>query len=56
MLFGTVPFKATNMAELKKQIISVSCSWGTYDAISSQALKLLQAIMVADPNKRLNPT
>jgi len=56
MLFGTVPFKATNLAELQKQIISVSCSWGTHGEISPQALKLLQSIMVADPNKRLNPT
>ena len=55
MLFGTVPFKATNMAELQKQIIKVDCSWGQPGEISAPALSLLQRILEVDPNKRLTP-
>lgn len=38
MLYGTVPFKATNMLELQQQIIKVQCSWGSPGDISEKAL------------------
>jgi len=55
MLFGTVPFKATNMLELQQQIINVQCSWGTAGEISGPALTMLKKVLEADPNKRLTP-
>ena len=55
MLFGTVPFKATNMGELQQQIINVQCSWGQPGDISDGALSILKRILEADPNKRLTP-
>jgi serine/threonine protein kinase len=55
MLYGTVPFKATNMAELQQQIINVQCSWGQPNDISPQALAFLKRILEADPVKRLTP-
>ena len=55
MLFGTVPFKATNMGELQQQIINVQCSWGQPGDISEGALSMLKRILEADPNKRLTP-
>ena len=55
MLFGTVPFKATNMVELQQQIINVQCSWGSSGDISPQALSFLKRVLEPDPNKRLTP-
>ena len=55
MLFGTVPFKATNMGELQQQIINVQCSWGSPGDISEGALSMLKKILEADPLKRLTP-
>lgn len=55
MLFGTVPFKATNMIELQQQIIKLQCSWGTPGEISTGALTMLKKILEVDPNKRLTP-
>jgi serine/threonine protein kinase len=55
MLFGTVPFKATNMQELQTQIINLQCSWGTAGEISPSALTFLKKVLEVDPNKRLTP-
>lgn len=55
MLYGTVPFKATNMGELQQQIINVQCSWGQPGDISDGAMSILKRILEADPNKRLTP-
>jgi 5'-AMP-activated protein kinase catalytic alpha subunit len=41
MLYGTVPFKATNMTELQRQILTVNCDWGTEEDISPAALEFL---------------
>lgn len=52
MLSGTVPFKASNMAELHKLILK-----GTYNPIkdvSEEAMNLLKGILELDPKKRLN--
>jgi len=42
MLYGTVPFKATNMTELQKQIINLECSWGSAGEITKEALFFLK--------------
>lgn len=55
MLFGTVPFKATNMAELQAQIINLQCSWGTPGEISAPSLAFLKRVLEVDPAKRLTP-
>lgn len=55
MLFGTVPFKATNMSELQQQIINLQCSWGTPNEISASALTFLKRVLEVDPVKRLTP-
>lgn len=55
MLFGTVPFKATNMLELQQQIIKLQCSWGSPGEITPAALSFLKKILEVDPLKRLNP-
>lgn len=56
MLFGTVPFKATNMVELQSQIISLQCSWGSPGEISKEALAFLKQVLEVDPKVRLTPT
>ncbi len=51
MLYGTVPFKASNMDELHKLIIS-----GKYllkDDISIEARNLLRGLLEVRPEKRL---
>ena len=51
MLYGTVPFKGTNMDELHSLIKA-----GTYtlkDDISKEARKLIKGILEINPNKRL---
>lgn len=55
MLFGTVPFKATNMAELQAQIINLQCSWGAPGEISASSLSFLKKVLEVDPAKRLTP-
>lgn len=52
MLYGTVPFKASNMSELQKQIIKVQTTFK--DEISSEAISLLKSILERDPSKRLS--
>ena len=51
MLYGAVPFKASNMNELHKQV--VKCKPTYKDEISKPALDLLQGILTKDPKKRL---
>lgn len=51
MLYGAVPFKASNMSELHKQV--VKCKPSYKDEISEQAKSLLQGILEKDPKKRL---
>jgi hypothetical protein len=48
MLFGTVPFKASNMTELHKQVVKQKPEYKD-DAVSSKAQNLLQAILEKDP-------
>jgi 5'-AMP-activated protein kinase catalytic alpha subunit len=51
MVYGTVPFKANNMADLHKLIIK-----GKYKLkkdVSEEVRDLLRKILEADPNKRL---
>lgn len=51
MLYGTVPFKGSNIQELQKQIVGIQTSFK--DEISKEAMHLLKAILVKDPEKRL---
>ena len=51
MLYGAVPFKASNMNELHKQV--VKCKPTYKDEISKSALDLLQGILTKDPRERL---
>lgn len=51
MLYGTVPFKATNMEELHRMIIK-----GKYtlkDDISVEARNILRGLLEVNPEKRL---
>jgi len=54
MLYGTVPFKATNMSELQKLIIKAQ--YTLQDCISKEARNLLEGLLEKDPQKRLNIT
>ena len=54
MLYGTVPFKASNMTELQKQI--TKCQTTFKDEISEEAISLLKGILERDPTKRLTTT
>lgn len=49
MLFGTVPFKASNMTELHKQVVKCKPDYNTGEAVSSKALALLKGILEKDP-------
>ena len=51
MLYGTVPFKATNMTELQKLIMKAK--YTLKDDISQEARNLLKGLMEKDPNKRM---
>lgn len=51
MLYGTVPFKASNMTELQRQI--TRCITTFKDEISSESISLLKGILEKDPLKRL---
>ena len=50
MLYGTVPFKATNMEELHRLILKGTYSLG--EEISDEAKNLLSHILEIDPKKR----
>jgi len=51
MLYGTVPFKASNMTELQRQICKGATTFK--DEISPESINLLQAILEKDPKKRI---
>ena len=51
MLYGTVPFKASNMTELQK--IIMKAKYTLKDDISSEARDLLKNLMEKDPVKRI---
>ena len=51
MLYGAVPFKASNMSELHKQVLRCKPTYA--DNISESARNLLQGILERDPKKRL---
>jgi hypothetical protein len=53
MLYGTVPFKASNMQELHKQVVKQKPEYKDGTDISVKALNLLQGILEKDPHKRL---
>jgi serine/threonine protein kinase len=52
MLYGTVPFKASNMTELQKQI--TKCITTFKDEISPESIDLLKGILERDPQTRLS--
>jgi serine/threonine protein kinase len=52
MLYGTVPFKASNMTELQRQICKGTTTFK--DEISAESINLLQAILDKDPKKRIS--
>ena len=52
MLYGTVPFKASNMTELQRQICKGNTTFK--DEISAESINLLQAILDKDPKKRIS--
>jgi serine/threonine protein kinase len=52
MLYGTVPFKASNMTELQRQICKGSTSYK--EEISAESINLVQGILEKDPKKRLS--
>jgi 5'-AMP-activated protein kinase, catalytic alpha subunit len=54
MLYGAVPFKASNMSDLHKQV--TKCKPSYKNEISDQAISLLQGILERDPKKRLTAT
>lgn len=54
MLYGTVPFKASNMTELQRQICKAQTTFK--DEISPESINLLQAILERDPKKRASIT
>ena len=51
MLYGTVPFKATNMTELQKLILKAK--YTLKEDISPESRELLKGLMEKDPAKRL---
>ena len=51
MLYGAVPFKATNMTDLYKQVLR--CSPVYKDTVSSSGISLLKAILTRNPKERL---
>lgn len=53
MLYGAVPFKASNMAELHRQVIERQPSYKE-EELSPEALSLLKGILEKDPARRLN--
>ena len=50
MLYGTVPFKASNMTDLQKQIVKGKTTFK--EEISEDAMDLLKSILTLDPVKR----
>jgi len=56
MLYGTVPFKASNMSELHKQVVKSKPDYKEgSESASQKALSLLTGILEKDPQKRLTP-
>lgn len=54
MLYGTVPFKASNIQELHKQVVKCKPDYKEdSESASPPALKLLKGILERDPQKRL---
>ena len=54
MLYGTVPFKASNIQELHKQVVKCKPDYKEdTESASPLALKLLKGILERDPQKRL---
>jgi len=53
MLYGTVPFKASNMNELHKNIMKAK--YVLKDDISEEARNLIKGLLNRDPKQRLNP-
>ena len=54
MLFGTVPFKASSMVELHKQVVKSKPDYKDgAEQVSQKALALLKGILDKDPTKRL---
>jgi 5'-AMP-activated protein kinase catalytic alpha subunit len=51
MLYGTVPFKASNMSELHKMIMQAN--YVLKDDISEEARSLIRGMLEADPRKRM---
>lgn len=51
MLYGAVPFKATNMTDLYRQVLQSSPTYKT--DISDEAISLLKAILTRNPKERL---
>ena len=52
MLYGAVPFKASNMAELHKQVLERQPTYKE-EEVSGEALSLLKGILEKDPTRRL---
>ena len=52
MLFGTVPFKASNMKELHKMIIKGK--YNLKEEISDEAKHLMRSMLETDPTKRIS--
>ena len=56
MLYGSVPFKASNMKDLHKQVVKCKPNYkDAQESVSPKALSLLEGILERDPNKRLTP-
>jgi serine/threonine protein kinase len=54
MLYGTVPFKASNIQELHKQVVKCKPDYkDDAESATPLALKLLKGLLERDPQKRL---
>jgi serum/glucocorticoid-regulated kinase 2 len=53
MLYGTVPFKASNMSDLHRLIMKAKYS--LKDDISEEARSMLKGLLDRNPNTRLTP-
>ena len=55
MLYETVPFKASNITDLHKQVVKCKPDYivGEDDGSLLQAIQLMQGILERDPTKRL---
>ncbi len=56
MLYGTLPFKASNMTDLQKQVCKCCPDYKEdNESASPLALSLLKSVLEKDPTKRLTP-